>query len=131
VHFALGALLFPRRLLQLTPAEKHESVWRIRNMLYEFRNVTLETLLKDNHILFLITYYLLRNGLTRFRMKRTLIKNKNAYVIAISYIYENSHIAQGILTRLGYDKDAFLEMILFETDDHLEAKVVNPTREVH
>lgn len=59
-------------------------------MLYEFRNVTLNALLEDKNILFLIAIYLQKNRLERIQNKKTLIKNKNAYIIAISHIFENS-----------------------------------------
>ena len=95
----------------VVPAEQHAEVWRIRNMLYEFRNVTLDSMLHDRPILFLITFYLMKNKMDRIKLKRTLLRNKNAYLIAISQIYDKSQISQIILGGLGTDKDSFLEMV--------------------
>jgi len=92
-QFTLGSLLFPRRMQVGLSAEKNEDVWRIRNMLYEFRNVTLDAMLADRAILFLITYYLTKNKMGRIKLKRTLLRNKNAYMIAIAQIYEKSQVA--------------------------------------
>ena len=80
-------------------------------MLYEFRNVTLDAMLQDKPILFLITFYLIKNKMDRIKLKRTLLRNKNAYLIAISQIYDKSQIAQAVLGGLGTDKDSFLEMV--------------------